>query len=212
MEISSSEESEGSSTTDENLELSYYEKNKELPEPNIQNPKKIRLQNTARVADLTGSSNRTVAKLVNAVFEDLNVISTENPSKVVDKNKIRRALHTSRHRQQEQNLVNNSTIDGLYFDGRKDQTYSRENDRCIIIQQEHISVIQEPGSNYFCHVSLKPPVSAVNIKNGLLECLNKYKTNIDTLTVIGCDGTNVNTGWKGGAIRLLETHLNRPLQ
>lgn len=122
------------------------------------------------------------------------------------------ALHTSRHRQQEQNLVNNTTIDGLYFDGRKDQTYSRENDRRIIIQQEHISVIQEPGSNYFCHVSLKPPVSAANIKNGLLECLNKYKTNIDTLTVIGCDGTNVNTGWKGGAIGLLETHLNRPLQ
>lgn len=80
-------------STDENFELSYYDKNKELPEPNIQNPKKIQLQNTARVADLTGSSNRTVAKLVNAVFEDLNVISAENPSKVVDKNKIRRITY-----------------------------------------------------------------------------------------------------------------------
>src|SRR6218665_4044724 len=30
--------------------------------------------------------------------------------------------------------------------------------------------------------------------------------------VMGCDGTNVNTGAVGGVIRLLEEHLNRPLQ
>ena len=30
--------------------------------------------------------------------------------------------------------------------------------------------------------------------------------------VIGCDGTNVNTGAVEGVIRLLEEHLNRPLQ
>ncbi|GBN95724.1 hypothetical protein AVEN_81446-1, partial [Araneus ventricosus] len=32
------------------------------------------------------------------------------------------------------------------------------------------------------------------------------------LKVIGCDGTNVNTGLKGGIIRLMELDLNRPLQ
>ncbi|GBL73276.1 hypothetical protein AVEN_159319-1 [Araneus ventricosus] len=32
------------------------------------------------------------------------------------------------------------------------------------------------------------------------------------LSVIGCDGANVNTGWKGRVIRLLETYIGRPLQ
>ncbi|GBL85919.1 hypothetical protein AVEN_63232-1 [Araneus ventricosus] len=35
---------------------------------------------------------------------------------------------------------------------------------------------------------------------------------LNGLTVIGCDGTNVNTGNKGGIIRLMELDLNRPLQ
>lgn len=32
------------------------------------------------------------------------------------------------------------------------------------------------------------------------------------LICIGCDGTNVNTGIKGGVIRLIELELKRPLQ
>ncbi|GBM63784.1 hypothetical protein AVEN_72207-1 [Araneus ventricosus] len=35
---------------------------------------------------------------------------------------------------------------------------------------------------------------------------------LQNLSIIGCDGTNVNTGWKGGVIRLLETYVGRPLQ
>ncbi|GBM71590.1 hypothetical protein AVEN_212941-1 [Araneus ventricosus] len=35
---------------------------------------------------------------------------------------------------------------------------------------------------------------------------------LQNLSVIGCDGTNVNTGWKGGVIRLLETYVGRQLQ
>ncbi|GBN35123.1 hypothetical protein AVEN_68238-1 [Araneus ventricosus] len=35
---------------------------------------------------------------------------------------------------------------------------------------------------------------------------------LQNLSVIGCDGANVNTGWKGGVIRLLETYIGRPLQ
>ena len=50
------------------------------------------LTNTAKAADLTGASNRTVAKIANAVLADLNVISKGNTSKVVDKNKVRRGV------------------------------------------------------------------------------------------------------------------------
>ncbi|GBM33671.1 hypothetical protein AVEN_203706-1 [Araneus ventricosus] len=35
---------------------------------------------------------------------------------------------------------------------------------------------------------------------------------LQNLSVIRCDGANVNMGWKGRIIRLLETHIGRPLQ
>ncbi|GBM73318.1 hypothetical protein AVEN_246381-1 [Araneus ventricosus] len=35
---------------------------------------------------------------------------------------------------------------------------------------------------------------------------------LQNLSVIGCDGTNVIKGWKGGVISLLETYVERPLQ
>ncbi|GBM03890.1 hypothetical protein AVEN_185391-1 [Araneus ventricosus] len=35
---------------------------------------------------------------------------------------------------------------------------------------------------------------------------------LQNLSVIGCDRTDVNTGWKGGVIRLLETYIGTPLQ
>lgn len=103
------------------------------------------LTNTARAADLTGASNRSVAKLVNTVLEDLNVISKEDPTKVVDKNKIRREL--SKKRKEHQTLLKNRIIEGLYFDRRKDQTIAQVNGRRIVNQEEHISIIQEPGNN-----------------------------------------------------------------
>lgn len=34
----------------------------------------------------------------------------------------------------------------------------------------------------------------------------------ENLNSVGCDGTNVNTGHNGGVIKLLEDHLDRPLQ
>lgn len=155
------------------------------------------LTNTARVADLTGTSNRAVAKIVNAVLEDFNMISEENQSKVIDKNKIRRELSKTRKKLQEPG--ENKNIEGLYFDGRKDQTMFIINKRRVIQQEEHISIIEEPGNKYFAHFPVKGPATASNIKNLIFRCLNKHGANFDTVRVIGCDGTNVNTGWKGGS-------------
>nr|CAI5869897.1 unnamed protein product [Callosobruchus analis] len=46
-----------------------------------------------------------------------------------------------------------------------------------------------------------------------IYCLvHRIGISLTNLKGIGCDGTNVNTGWKGGAIRLIEEQLERPLQ
>ena len=74
--------------------------------------------------------------------------------------------------------------------------------------EEHITLMSEPGSNYLGHVS-----------QGTSECIIKAIWDffedkdcfIDSNQAIGCDGTAVNTGTKGGIIRLLETKLGRPL-
>ena len=93
--------------------------------------------------------------------------------------------------------ASHETLECLYFEQK---------------QQEHISIIKEPGSHYFGHLSLQPPVRAEYVQNGILQYLNKNQVNLQNLVVIGCDGTNVNTGWKGGIIRLMETAIGKPLQ
>ena len=76
--------------------------------------------------------------------------------------------------------------------------------------EEHITLLSEPESNYLGHVS---------VSQGTSECITKAIWDFfedkdcftDSIQAIGCDGTAVNTGTKGGIIRLLETKLGRPL-
>lgn len=75
--------------------------------------------------------------------------------------------------------------------------------------EEHIAIIREPSSSYFGHLALTPPVKAVDIANGIISFLEEKECDLTKLKVIGCDGTNVNTGWKGGVIRLLEERLKK---
>ena len=76
--------------------------------------------------------------------------------------------------------------------------------------EEHLTLMSEPGSNYLGHVS---------VSQGTSECITKAIWDFfedkdcftDSIQAIGCDGTAVNTGTKGGIIRLLKTNLDRPL-
>nr|CAH7731779.1 unnamed protein product [Callosobruchus chinensis] len=177
-------------------------------------PKQMRvsLPSTAKAVDLTGVSNRAAAKIVSAVLVDLNMVNKSNPDKVVDKNKIRREIKKNRYRLQSQNTDLSEHLGGLYFDGRKDRTILQVDNRRKEITEEHIALIQEPNGNYFGHLSLSSPVKAIDIANGILSHITKKGISLKDLKVIGCDGTNINTGWKGGVIRLIEEQLGRPLQ
>lgn len=52
----------------------------------------------------------------------------------------------------------------------------------------------------------------MNIVNEILEYLKKCNLDLNSLEVVGCDGTVTNTGRKGGIIVLLENKIGRPLQ
>jgi hypothetical protein len=77
--------------------------------------------------------------------------------------------------------------------------------------EEHYVIIHEPGSEYIGHISPSNGTSS-NIFSTMLSFFDQNNINLDQLSAVGCDGTNVNTGIHKGVIRLLEVHLGRPLQ
>ena len=105
-------------------------------------------------------------------------------------------------------------FEGLYFDGRKHQTLTQEMKDSKVYQrtllEEHYVLVHEPNSTYLGHVSPSSGSSRVICNEIVTFFIEKYVP-FHNLTVIGCDGTNVNTGTNGGVIRLLELELGRPL-
>ena len=80
-----------------------------------------------------------------------------------------------------------------------------------MITEEHVSIVAEPGSSYFGHISTSGGSSKV-VTEELLAYLDERDVDKSAIKAVGCDGTAVNTGTRGGIIRLLEMTLNRPLQ
>ena len=106
-------------------------------------------------------------------------------------------------------------IQGIYFDGRKDQTIC--NEKCgktyrrATITEEHYTILSEPGSLYMGHVSPQSG-SAEHISISILKFVLDKNIETDNVIAIGCDGTVINTGVRNGVIRKIETDMGKPLQ
>ncbi|GBO46205.1 hypothetical protein AVEN_111662-1 [Araneus ventricosus] len=70
-------------------------------------------------------------------------------------------------------------------------------------KEEHYTLVNEPNSVYIGHVTAATG-GAKAIKEAVLNFFVSNNIQLNGLTVIGCDGTNVNTGRKGDIIRLME--------
>ena len=168
----------------------------------------------AEACDRTGVSHRAAAFLASSVIQDAGVITKKDATSVIDKNKVQRARKKART----SNLASNNTalhLKSLYFDGRRDQTLSqREIDGRLhqrTVVEEHITLLNEPQSQYVGHFTAASG-SSQSIFNGMIAHLDLKEISIGEVTAIGCDGTAVNTGRNGGVIKLLEEHLDKPLQ
>lgn len=138
-------------------------------------------------------------------MQSAGLITDNNFQLVIDQNKLKRAREKVGHQLY---LQRDDEIVGLYFDGRKDRTmYMKTCEdgvaRKRFKKEEHISVIGEPHSKYLGHVAVKQG-KAEKICNSILNSFG----NLD-FWAVGCDGTNTNTGHKGGIIRLIETNRNK---
>lgn len=169
----------------------------------------------AMACDRTGVSDRTAALIASAALEDFGIISKQDAAQVIDRMKIRRQRKKQRTNSQVHLLKEGVPIRGLYFDGRKDKTIVQEikgeKRYRRTITEEHISLVQEPGSNYIGHIT---PASgnAIAVKDSILKFFKENLVDGSHLVAVGCDGTVLNTGTKGGVIRRLEQHFGKPLQ
>lgn len=201
---------EASSKTDADAEFS-------LPSPESKQ-NTLLLEHTALAAQRFGLSDRAAALIVSSAFLDAKkagLITEDQASFVTDKCKIGRAKKRIGIKLQNTESIDSACVYGLYFDGRKDNTLTqvREGEKYYrnTVKEEHISLVAEPGSHYFGHVT-SPSGSAEDEMQAMWRHLQDNSVDVEHLEVAGADGTNTNTGWKGGVIRKLEEKLGRPLQ
>ena len=77
--------------------------------------------------------------------------------------------------------------------------------------EEHVVLVQEPESHYVGHFT-PASGSAAAITSGMFNFLQTNSISTDDIVAVGCDGTAVNTGRKGGIIHMVEVRLQRPVQ
>nr|CAH7728928.1 unnamed protein product [Callosobruchus chinensis] len=164
----------------------------------------LKLPTLARTCDQFGVSDRAAAAIASAVLQDVGIVTEENLTNVIDKNKVRRARGKARSLLRKEQVSTKIHIKSIYFDGRKDKTIYQE-------KKEHVSIIEEPGSVYVGHVS-PTSSSGKSIAMSIYEFCVRRDVSFDQMCAIGCDGTVVNTGCKNGAIRYLELQIKKPLQ
>ena len=175
--------------------------------------KKVSVEAVAVMSDKTGVSDRVAATLASAVLEGSGLVNTDDLSLVVDRSRIRRARKRTRMEKTKQQNQE-EPIESVYFDGRKDTTKVSEiiesKQYVKLAQEEHVTLVQEPDSHYIGHITPMTG-SARNISCSILDFLQSNNYDVQNIIAIGCDETAVNTGQKGGIIKLLEDKLKKPL-
>ncbi|KAJ1518898.1 hypothetical protein ONE63_011494 [Megalurothrips usitatus] len=177
------------------------------------------LPEAAKVAERLNLPSGGAALFATAVLVDAGVVKAEDPSQVVDRKKFARQRGKRRAEASEAELqqLRDSTIRGLYFDGRRDITKVREacgggKVKIGSIEEEHVVLLAEPGDLYLGHIT-PDTGDAQCLGNAVLDFLEEgIHVDTEQLRVVGCDGCKVNTGCNGGAIRVMENRLGRALQ
>src|SRR6218665_1646400 len=203
MKKLNTDESKSQADSDVSAKYDTHSSNDEyVPEPVKTKPEPDRqikimtksLLSLAKTCDWTGVSDRSAAVLATSVHHDLGLVSPIDQSKVIDRSKIRRERRENRKELlQNGDQFDHSGIEGIFFDVRKDQTLTKE-----------------PGSSYFSHTTPQSG-SSKDITKSLVASLKEVNAKTQNIKVVGCDGTNMNTGHTVGVIRRLEESFEHPL-
>ncbi|KAI6657053.1 hypothetical protein LOD99_11205 [Oopsacas minuta] len=110
------------------------------------------------------------AAIANAVLQDYGIITPEEDSKIIDRNKLRRSRFSVRKELANEAHETINDISAIYFDGRKDQTrvlVEREDGHLHkdTANKEHYTVLSEPGNHGEGQFN-NPHGIGINVDNG----------------------------------------------
>lgn len=91
----------------------------ETPSTSNMNRNTLPLPSVAKVCDRYGLSMRSAAAVASAVLADVGLVSTEDSTLIIDKNKIHGAV--AKARREASKDIGSIVIKGIYFDGRKNK-------------------------------------------------------------------------------------------
>lgn len=173
----------------------------------------IKISNIARAADRYGVGDTPAAAIATAAYVDAGLVTDDSTQYIIDRSKVRRARLTLRRASSESLASANAgeVLHAIFFDGRKDLTKMYECGRINSRSEEHISMVREPGSLYFSHISPDDGYG-ITIATALHDRFLDKNVDTSAIKAAGCDGANVNVGTNNGVIYNLELLLNQPLQ
>lgn len=182
-------------------------------------PKKVKLHHTGIMLDRFGISDRSGASIVNGFIKDLrNQRNGAIAVEPVDRNKIRRTrtntrkMITDSHLNGLHNIVNNVDSYGVYYDGKQNQSHTAVlntatgNTHARLVAEDHYTILIEPGNHFYTHVTPKGK-KAGDISSCMIEKLQQDEFDTEKICLIGCDGTNTNTGWKNGLLNIFHIYI-----
>lgn len=181
------------------------------------------------MANKFNTSPREASLLVSAALIDLGFVTAEDCSKLVDKNKVKRAMERVRERQQVQRdeALLQPGPKGLYLDSRNDKCLAKKEIRGNVSvtkenpKEEHYSIVFHPADKYQdCTFHIMVPKDApvgVNkaqyVADLILQKCHEKNMNMDDIVVCGGDSTwsNTGVGHLGGVFLWLERFLEKNL-
>ena len=101
---------------------------------------------------------RSICFIISYVaLKDFHIITKENPSRIIDRSKIRKERKKKDYKLQECARKDHFEVQGLFFDGKKDVTFHRDIKGTKYYQkyvtEEHIVLVSEPISKCLSHVA-----------------------------------------------------------
>ena len=168
------------------------------------------------------SSVRQTSAIATATLQCAGVVDKHNTTNIIAPSKVAywREKVMKRSQEDDKEKLKSKKLQCLMFDGRIDQT------KCIkqsvldgvkkythsVVREEHYAVCDETG-DYLTHFTPDKDPNIPAAKQIALKIFDWLQENNceHCLFAIGCDSTNVNTGYKGGSIFHLERLIGRKL-
>ena len=167
----------------------------------VSSQNRLSLTNLARESLRCGASVRLTASLATALLIDLNIVTKENASLIIDPNKIQRAREKimREERIEADEKLGETVLQVVFFDERKDKTKMLVVDEdgeefARTIDEAHYT-LTDPH-NYLTHLTPEEGTGAKGTAEVILNWLDEVDQ-LENVQILGGDSTNSMTGWVG---------------